>query len=118
MTWLVLTVANVLYGAHSYRWTTDRIAETRSRVASDAEDAADLQRIEAMQVEAPTAWGQGILIGIALVVYSGASVTLTVRRHCGIARRVEGRCPGCGYDLRATRDRCPECGAVPDGAMV
>jgi hypothetical protein len=35
-------------------------------------------------------------------------------RHASKRRRSQpGRCPKCGYDLRATPNRCPECGTIP-----
>ena len=43
-----------------------------------------------------------------------AQRTWAMVRHRRVARRAKaGLCPACGYDLRATPDRCPECGAVP-----
>ncbi len=50
----------------------------------------------------------------ALVLTTGAlplwMVVRTVRRW---RMAKPGHCPVCGYDMRATPDRCPECGAIP-----
>jgi hypothetical protein len=48
----------------------------------------------------------------ALVPAAGTSAWI-VRLTRARSKRVRGLCPACGYDLRATPDRCPECGTIP-----
>ncbi len=49
----------------------------------------------------------------AWAVAAAAAVLPAWRAAAGLRRRRRdraGRCPACGYDLRATTGRCPECG--------
>jgi hypothetical protein len=64
--------------------------------------------------------GADLVVAVPFWFLAGVStlalvLTYWVRRR-RIARRSGGRCPACDYDLRATPDRCPECGTTPPSA--
>jgi hypothetical protein len=61
------------------------------------------------EIRAPY-WSIAILAGIAPLF----TVVRSVRRKRG---RPANLCPRCGYDLRATPDRCPECGRAAAGGV-
>jgi hypothetical protein len=48
----------------------------------------------------------------AIIGVSAPILTLAVHRHTSKSRVGAGRCVACGYDLRATPERCPECGSA------
>jgi hypothetical protein len=56
-------------------------------------------------------WGLYLMvIGPLLGTLVPLVVLFFVRKR---ARRTAGHCLNCGYDLRATPERCPECGTIP-----
>ena len=56
------------------------------------------------------------LIGFLFVV--GLAKWYFSARRCQRKRRSQGQCENCGYDLRATPVRCPECGTVVVKSIV
>jgi hypothetical protein len=57
----------------------------------------------------------GFGIHSLLIFFPSLILPIIWTRRLIIARHAKpiGRCQICGYDLRATPDRCPECGEIP-----
>ena len=71
-----------------------------------------------------TVWDGHLAYGLAAGVGAAGPLAWAARRRRRRRRaadRAAGRCPGCGYDLRASPGRCPECGhlrAATDGSLA
>ena len=69
-------------------------------------------------------YGTGVVRWLAVPPWAVLALTLLPPAWRGAMlrrrrrRRRAGQCPACGYDLRASPERCPECGAAVDGEFV
>ena len=73
----------------------------------------DVDRIEpaGLKRPPPSRWpGAMVQSGVLIALLWIALIARDARR--ARQRRRIGLCPTCGYDLRATPDRCPECGTT------
>ena len=55
-------------------------------------------------------WLFATLLGVLMARAAGEWIVRIREREL---RRRRGQCRSCGYDLRMTPDRCPECGMAP-----
>ncbi len=107
---LVFFTGSGFFAAHASFDTFERVAAFRSRAPRDAQDAKHLQTLVTIEAKTARTWATTTAIWGSLAAVQTVIVARAVQRHRADTRRADGLCASCGYDVRATPGRCPECG--------
>jgi hypothetical protein len=96
----------MLFGTLRVKLKYDASGEMESLYELDVESVAPVANAEPR-------WPHWVLrlVGAVFAVWGLRVAFVMLRKHS--FRRPAGTCHTCGYDLRATAGRCPECGTVP-----
>jgi len=91
------------------RFAVDRLAAERAEVPSGALDSIPFYSL-----------CRAVFLPLWCVAAATAVTPLlwVHRRHRRKLREVTNLCVSCGYDVRATPARCPECGTVANGIKL
>jgi hypothetical protein len=117
LTWVKGAYPDTVYqvGAQSSGWTFARISQPARGTPSISIQTFcgfRLERIESrgghVTLFALPAW----FVLLLTCLLPGLWLMSAVRLHRERQRQRQGFCLVCGYDLRATPDRCPECGIL------
>lgn len=104
-----------VWGTRYYKWPKQREKLAQEQIDSDAYVRALRQMYWAIIPQSsPSSFSCRGRTAIALGAVPWLTLVLPVLvlRRLRAARRSKcGLCASCGYDLRASKDRCPECGS-------
>ena len=85
-----------------FKWHTGIVDPGRDGISNPLFRVMREPKVKAYGVAFP----HGLAAFLALILPATTSALFLKRQR----RRQKGQCSACGYDLRATGDRCPECG--------
>ena len=116
----------LLAAAFELEWSARTLQQAQAKAALDehrflaGELEVALRPTATAAVRASVRYAR--LAGVAAVLPAGwlaARAAVATRRALRQRRLIRaGLCPRCGYDLRATPGRCPECGREPEGIVA
>ena len=96
-------------GFDAYRWS-DVVAKAPATLEHGF--AAEHQDYKFWGINREETWMVAFPLWLPLAIFLILPAWWVIRLIRSLRRQQTGHCVVCGYDLRATPDRCPECGNV------